>query len=668
MTSSRVPDNVVSFGELEVRLDSRELFRNGSRVRVPDQSFQVLKILLAQPGQLVTREELRRRLWAEDTFVDFDHGLNNSVNRLREALRDSATAPRYIETLPRRGYRFIAPVAWSRTDEHGGGDLADPAGPAAKANSAEGGSTGVSRVQSAPPLVTVASTPTASAPRRRRATLVVLGIAAMAAMAAGIGVLDFAASRARRVTPPPLSSIVVIPFEDLAAPESGNYFAEGMTDALITDLAQFPSLKVISRTSAVQYRHPAKTAPQIARELQVGAILEGTVVRSGSRVRVNVQLIDAIEDRHLWAQSYERDVRDILTVQQDVAGAVAQQVGAQLRPTPESSARAARTVNPDAYEAYLRGRYDLLPPYVTADRVQRAVTYFQEASRIDPGYAPAWAGLAEAYYQLGFAYFVHTLSPAESIRLSEAAALKAVELDSLLAEAHLALARVRLAQWRWAEAAQESGRAMELDPADSRADSVYSMYLVAVGRAADAVAVVRRALDRDPFSADLNAKLSWWLFEGRDYEGSLRQCRVEVDLNPARPNHRCFAQVYEQQGRYAEAIDRYRRLVELFADPKAAANARAELARACARSGSRAEAQRLLRDVEGLDRPDTAYPLALAYAALHDRDRAFHYLERAFMERSGWLALVNVEPALDPLRSDPRFKDIVRRMGLGAAN
>jgi tetratricopeptide (TPR) repeat protein len=324
-------------------------------------------------------------------------------------------------------------------------------------------------------------------------------------------------------------------------------------------------------------------------------------------------------------------------------------------------------VNPDAYEEYLRGRYYLLAgPPPTAETAQAAITHFQRATRIDPSHAPAYAGLAEAYEQLGFAYFTHTLSPAESIRLSEAAAQKAVAIDSALPDAHLALARVRLFQWRWSEGEREARRAMELDPANSAAYSVYSRYLMSFGRTGEAVAVVRRALDRDPFSRQINGLLSWWLFQARDYEGSLRQCRVEVDLNPSNPHDRCFGQVYEQQGRYAEAVERYRHFAGLFADPNANANARAELARVCARSGQQAEARSLLNDVGGLNRPDTAYPIALAYAALGDRDTAFRFLEKALAERSGWLALLRVEPALDPLRDDPRFKDIERRLGFDA--
>ncbi len=286
---------VLRFGAFELALPSGELRKQGLRVKLQDQPLAVLRLLLEHPGAVVPREEIRQRIWPADTFVDFDVGVNNAVKKIRQALGDSAETPRFVETIPRRGYRFIAPVA-----------LVDTPGPPVVASAALS-------EPAAPTRVTPASSP-------RRARLIWLGIATVAAVVAGAAVLELVTVGAGKLSAvPTLTSIAVLPFENLSAPESGDYFAEGVTDALITDLAQFSGLRVISRTSSRQYRRTTKTASQIAGELRVRAILEGSVVRTGSRVRIDVQLIDATEDRHLWARSYERDVRDILAVQEEVA-------------------------------------------------------------------------------------------------------------------------------------------------------------------------------------------------------------------------------------------------------------------------------------------------------------------------------------------------------------
>ncbi len=627
---------VVRFGSFELALGSRELRKQGLRIKLQDQPLAVLCLLLEHPGEVVPREEIRQKVWAADTFVDFDVGVNNAVKKLRQALGDSADAPRYIETIPRRGYRFLAPVEFVYDNV---------VTPTSSATPAEG----------TPP------------PARRVVNwkrLAAVGVIALIATTV-LGLVRLRTRGVRGQAP----SIAVLPFENLSALERNDYFADGMTDAIITNLAQFSGLRVISRTSALHYLRTTKTAPEIGGELGVGAILEGSVVRTGSRVRIDVQLIDAAEDRHLWAQSFERDVQDILTVQHEVADAVATQIAAHFRPSAAQGAAQRKAVKPDAYEAYLRGRYySTVRPglHASADTAQAAVKYFQESLRLDPNYAAAYAGLAGAYYQLGFAYFAHTLGPRESARLSEAAAAKALAIDDASADAHLALARVRLAQWRWSDGEKEAHLAMDLDPADTAAYEVYASYLVAAGRPADAVVVTKRALDRDPLSVELSLDLAWWLFQSRDYEASLQQCRTSEAMDPSSPRHRCFAEIYEQQGRYTDAIERYRKLVQLFSDENASANARAELARVYARAGRRTEAGELVKQIERLNRADTAYPLALAYAALGDHDAAIACLERALAEQSGWLAVIKVEPALDSLRADPRFKDIMHRVGVDA--
>jgi TolB-like protein/DNA-binding winged helix-turn-helix (wHTH) protein/Tfp pilus assembly protein PilF len=625
---------VLRFGSFEVSLASRELRKQGMRVKLQDQPLAVLCLLLEHPGEVVQREEIRQKIWQTDTFVDFDVGINNAIKKIRQALGDSAESPQFIETIPRHGYRFAAPVE------------------AIDANAKSSSKLEAALPDAAPPSTTHRIRPL-------WALTVVIPVVV-------ISYIYFwwhrwEPSRSKSPTAP---SIVVLPFEDLSSTETSDYFGEAMADAIITNLAQFSDVRVISRTSAMQYRRTQKTVRQIGNELGVTAVLEGSVLRTGSRIRIDVQLIDVTEDRHIWAHSYERDLSDILVVQQEVASGVVRQIAERLTPSSGPVVRATRVVNPKAYEAYLKARYytNHPGPLATADTVQSAITHYEEALRNDRDYAPAYAGLASAYFQLGFEYFTHTLSPADSMRLAETAAQKAIALDAVSPDGHLVLGRIRLAQWRWREAEQELRRAIELDPANSDAYAAYSGYFVSTGQMNEAIAILRRALERDPLDVNLHDTLSWWLFQAHRYDDSLQECRASVNLRPENPRHRCFARAFEEQGKYTEAIQHYRKLTEIISDPNA--NANAELARALARSGQRTEAEQIVKRLAALQRPDTAYLIATVYAALGAPDAAFGYLDKAFSEHSGWLVLVKVEPPLDALRNDLRFTSLVHRMGL----
>src|SRR5271169_359079 len=412
------PNSVVRFGTYEVSLQSGEVRKAGLRVKVQQQPMKLLEILLERPGEVVTREELRSRVWPSESFGDFDQALNIAIGKLRSALGDSAENPRFIETLPKRGYRFIADVsvvdADARPRRPGSAD-GDLPGPERKTESEH-------RVQDAG--LTFAP--------KRRLWLTRRAIVALA-LVLSLPILSIWLFRSRGRASTGIRSLAVLPLENLSGDASQNYFADGMTDELITDLAQISALRVISRTSIMVYKGARKPLPQIARELHVDAVVEGTVLRAGNQVRITAQLIDASTDKHLWSQSYEGELRDTLALQDRVAREIAEQIQINLTPREQAALKSARVVNPEAYESYLKGRYFWSKR--TADGLKVALAYFKQASEEDPKYAPAYSGLADTYALLGdWQYAVMT--PKEAFPKAKAAAIKALELDSTLGEAH----------------------------------------------------------------------------------------------------------------------------------------------------------------------------------------------------------------------------------------
>ncbi len=412
--------SVVRFGTFEVSLQSGEVRKAGVRIRVQQQPMKLLEILLERPGEVVTREELRSRVWANESFGDFDQALNIAIGKLRTALGDSAENPRYIETLPKRGYRFIADVsvvdadARTKWPESAAGDL-----------------------PGTEPGQQVQGTGLTVAPRRRlwptRRVIVAL------AVVLSLPILAVWLFRSRGRAPTGIRSLAVLPLDNLSGDASQDYFADGMTDELITDLAQISALRVISRTSVMVYKGARKPLPQIARELNVDAVVEGTVLRSGDQVRITAQLIDASADKHLWSQSYEGELRDTLALQSKVARAIADQIQINLTPREQAALKNVKVVNPGAYESYLKGRYFWNKR--SADGLKVALAYFKQAIDEDPKYAQAYSGLADTYALLGdWQYAVMT--PKEALPKAKAAAIKALELDSALGdrEAHNSLA------------------------------------------------------------------------------------------------------------------------------------------------------------------------------------------------------------------------------------
>jgi TolB-like protein/DNA-binding winged helix-turn-helix (wHTH) protein/Flp pilus assembly protein TadD len=636
------PNSVLRFGTYEVSFQSGEVRKAGLRIRVQQQPLKLLEILLEHPGQVITREELRSRVWPDESFGDFDQALNIAIGKVRSALGDSAENPRFIETLPKRGYRFIADVtivdadARSKRQEPAAGDqpATDPGGKIPDAGLAVGPN------------------------RRVWATRWVIGVLAL--VIASLSILSVWRFRSRAPASTGIRSIAVLPLENLSGDASQNYFADGMTDALITDLAQISALRVISRTSVMVYKGARKPLPQIARELNVDAVVEGTVLRSGDQVRITAQLIEASTDKHIWSQSYEGELRDTLALQNRVAGAIADQIRINLTPREQAALKNVKVVNPDAYESYLKGRYFWNKR--TADGLKVALAYFKQAIDEDPKYAQAYSGLADTYALLGdWQYAVMT--PKEAFPKAKAAAIKALELDSTLGEAHNSLAFVLEGfDWDFDSAGKEFQRAIELNPGYATAHHWYAWHLSLVGRFDEAIAEMRKAENLDPLSLIINADLAELLGLAHSYDESIRQSRKTIEMDPNFAlAHNQLAQAYLQKQMYDEAVAELQEAVKLSGGgPTCIAN----LARAYVASGKRKEAVKLLSDLKRRSNPgySNAAEIAMIYASLGDTDQAMNWLEKGYEERFNPGVLLR--PGFDPLRSDSRFQNLVHRIGL----
>jgi len=636
--------SVVRFGTYEVSLQTGEVRKAGLRIRVQQQPLKLLEILLERPGEVVTREELRSRVWPSESFGDFDQALNIAIGKLRGALGDSAENPRFIETLPKRGYRFIADVSVAGTD-------VPPKMPGSTSEDQPATKRGP-RVQDAGS--TVASAASKSRLRPTRRFIVALAVVLSFAL------LTVWLLRSPSRTPTAIRSLAVLPLENLSGEASQNYFADGMTDELITDLAQISALRVISRTSVMVYKGARKPLPQIARELNVDAVVEGTVLRSGDQVRITAQLIEASTDKHLWSQSYEGELRETLALQNRVARAIADQIRINLTPQEQAALKNVKVVNPEAYESYLKGRYFWNKR--TADSLKAALAYFAQAIEEDPKYAQAYSGLADTYALLGdWQYAV--MPPKEAFPKAKAAAIKALELDSTLGEAHNSLAFVLDGfDWDFDSAGKEFRRAIELNPGYATAHHWYAWHLSLLGRYDEAIAEMRKAENLDPLSLIINADLAELLVIAHSYDESIRQSRKTIEMDPNFAlAHNQLAQAYLQKHMYDEAVAELQTAVHLSgSSPTCIAN----LARAYVVSGKRSEAVKLLNDLKKSSTPghSNASEIAVIYASLGDKDQAMNWLEKGYEERFNPGVLLR--PGFDPLRSDPRFHDLVRRIGL----
>ena len=625
MSASASVARVLRFDSFELDLHAGELRKRGVKLRLQGQPIQVLAILLQSAGKLVTREELRSQLWPADTFVDFDHSLHNSIGRIRETLGDSAGIPRYIETLPRRGYRFISPVEEVQAPSIGG----------------ENGNR------------TAAAVAVALPPKRHTGlilTLISCGAIAIASWAA------WQHSYAKS-TVVPVRSIAVLPLQNLSGDAAQEYFADGMTDNLITDLAKIGALRVTSRTSVMRYKGTKKALPEIARELNVDAIIEGSVIRSGQRVRVTAQLLQAPTDRHLWAETYDRDVGDILKLQAEVADAIAQQVRAKLTPLQQSQAH---TVNPGAYDAYLRGRLYFVNEFTNPDSLNKAQAYFEESIQKDPSFALAYAGLADTYVYMAF---TGGLPKDRAYRSAKDALAKATALDDSIGEAHDTLGVLSsVFEWDWDTADREFTRAIALAPSYSCAHEDRAIFLALTGRRAEALAEITK-IDQLDYGFSAAHSESMIYYELRDYPDLIEESRRALLLDPKDwYQHYTLGVGYEGTGKLLEAISEYQKAVDLSAGDQ---DSTAALAHAFAAIGRRAEAEKILHDFERKSKGThiSPYLMATMFASLGDKDRAFEFLGKAYQERSLNLPWgLRADLRIDNLRSAPRFQALMRRV------
>jgi TolB-like protein/DNA-binding winged helix-turn-helix (wHTH) protein/Tfp pilus assembly protein PilF len=630
------------FGIFEADLRTGELKKRGARIRLQEQPFQVLALLLARPGELVTRDELRGRLWTADTFVDFDHGLNKAINKIRAALGDSADSPRFVETVARRGYRFIGDVVAVDLE-------AIPPETQTPSSDVEP----LTADDREPPEVVERTT--AQNSRGWRQTLMIAGSGLALASVILVGLL-----LQSRGQSPTIRSVAVLPLDNLSGDPSQEYFADGMTDQLIATLGQISALRVISRTSVMGYKGARKPLPQIARELNVDAVVEGSIMRSGGQVRITAQLIEASDDKHLWAQSYDGELRDALALQSRVARAIAEEIRINVKPKEQAALKNVKAVNPDAYEAYLKGRYFWNKR--TADGLNKAKDYFDEAVAKAPDYAQAYSGLADTYALLGdWEYGV--LPSREALSRAKTAATKALELDNTLGEAHTSLAFVLSSfDWDWATAEKEFRRAIELNPGYATAHHWYAWHLSVLGRHGEAIAEMQKARSLDPLSLIINAELGELLLIAHFYDESAQQSQKTIDMDPDFAlAHNQLAEAYLQKHMRDQAIAEFKKAVQLSGgSPICTAN----LARAYAASGRSADAAPLLADLKA--RSSAAYSnaaeIALVYAALGDKAQAMIWLERGYTERFNPSVLLRL--GFDSLRTEPPFRDLVKRIGL----
>jgi TolB-like protein/Flp pilus assembly protein TadD len=591
-------------------------------------------MLLERPGKLVTREELRENLWPE-TFVEFDHGLNKAVSKIRDALGDSAENPRFIETIARRGYRFLAEVVVVPHElrQAAAGD--------------------VPTVGDLGPAYVAKAGTSSKRPHGAFTWLVlVLGVALVI-----VAALSWVFYPWRHISPT-IRSLAVLPLENLSGDASQDYFADGMTEELITELGQISALRVISSTSVMTYKSARKPLSEIARELNVQAVVEGSVLHSGERVRITAELIEVPANRYMWAQSYEGDFRDTLALQSKVARDIAEQVRATLDRREQVALGESKTVNPEAYEAYLKGRYFWNKR--TGDGLKKAIEYFSRAIETDPSYAQAYSGLADSYALSGdWEYGI--LSPQDAFPKAKATATKALELDNSLGEAHTSLAFALDLAWDWEAAEKEYRLAIKLSPNYATAYHWYAWHLIVTGRNSEGILESRMAESLDPLSLIISADTADALCIAHLFDESIQQSKKTLEMDPNfAVAHYELGQALVQKHMYDEAIAEFKRAIELSGHSGAFDS---NLAYAYAVSGRKEEAMKIIEQLEARDQNHSADAnIALSYVGLGDQDQAIDWLNKAYEARFNPSILMR--PAFDPLRSDARYMDLLRRIGL----
>ncbi len=601
--TSNPPQSPIRFATFEVDPRTGELRKKGLKIRLEGQPIQILLLLLERPGELVTREEVKQELWPGDTFVDFEVSINAAVKRLRQALGDSAESPKFIETLPRRGYRFIYPLPTTST------------------------------ATMEPWFV-----------QRRLARL-------LATAAAGLALL-LASTWLTRNRKPEITSLAVLPLQNLTGDPEQEFYVDGLHDELITELAQISALKVISRTSVLRYKQQKKPLPEIARELGVDGILEGTVRVGGDRVRMTVQLISAKDDRHLWAQSYDSDPREAPRLPSLVAWNLAKRVHVPLTAQEQLLLDSAKGVDPVASKAYFKGRY--FASKMTKDQLWKAIGYFHEALDADPSYAPAWAGLGECYERLAAQAHEDTRPQAKE------ALEKAVALDPMLREPHQVLGRMKLAAWDWEGAAREFQRAAEIDPNWEGPE----VFLLDTGQPERAVLAARKAAERDPLTYSSQLSAGWTLFMAGHYDEAITQLKKAERLDPSIHHaHYELAWAYTKKAMFPEAIEECETSLVRLQQKQPDA-----IVVSCGwvygKAGRRSEALAIARKLEERRGEADSVALAHTYDAVGEHERALASLTKAYEAHDGHLPRQWTSPMMsDEMKADPRFQELIRKTG-----
>jgi len=610
---------IIRFGLFQLDPKAGELRKEGVKVKLQDQPFRVLALLVERAGQVVTREELRQRVWPTDVYVAFDQGLNNAIKKVRDALGDSADNPRFIETVAKHGYRFLAPVSPVQT------------------------------------LSTALPSRLAFFTARNTALMALGAVCLLAPLA------YWALHRPAVHAKPSSEKVIlaVLPFDNLSHDPNQEFFSDGLTEEMITQLSNVNpgQLGVIARGSVVRYKGSSLPANQIGKELHADYLVQGSVRREAGRVRIAVQLIQVRDDTDLWAESYDRELKDILALQDSVARTVAKQIHVALAPQQRTSPR---KVDPEVYEASLKGRYYWNKR--TADGISKAALYFEQAVNKDPTNGAAYSGLADCNSGLAWHGF---MSPAEVLPKAYAAAQKAVEIDPQSAEAHASLALVLDHKWDWAGAQVEFKRALELNPQYANAHHWYGDYLSIQGRHDEALLEARRALELDP----TNLMIGTWVglryyLEGR-YDSASELGRDTVDLDSSfAAAHLILGESYAQQGRYKQGLDELQKAASLSGSPLYIAQV--GVGRGLA--GDKKEALRIIRELHQISskRYVSPYGIAQIYAALNDKEQTYEWLEIAYRDRAVWMSYLAVDPVFASIRSEEHFRDLLRRVGLPA--
>jgi TolB-like protein/DNA-binding winged helix-turn-helix (wHTH) protein/Tfp pilus assembly protein PilF len=671
------------FAAFELDLQAHELLRNGRTVKVAPQALRLLEFLAANPGRLVTREEIRQEIWSETTFVDFEQGINKSIRQIRDALNDDADRPRFIETLPRRGYRFIANIEYPKTEPFEAHmDEPNRAAPASFATETPELAESRPRILTRPRVLFgvaarqfpraaqahLEKLPEAGAPGitslpakpertwRSRAGLAIAAVALLALLASAAWFYRVASRGGETI-----DSVAVLPFVNASGDPNAEYLSDGITESLINSLSQLPNLKVMSRDTAFRFKGKEADPRTVGREMGVGAIFKGTVTQRGETLSISAELIRARDDSHIWGQHYDRKLTDMDALREEIAGEMASALRVRLTGPEEKRLTKTYTANPEAYQDYLKGRYWWNK--TTPGGFYKGIEYFQQAIAKDPSYALAYSGLADCYSSLA----KHGLVPfREGFLKAKDAALKAVELDDTLAEAHGSLALVESSyDWDWSGADKEIRRAIELNPSYADAHLLHGEVLWQTGRLDEAIAEIKRTLELDPLSINDNATLGMAFFLARQYDRTIEQEAKTLELDPTFVQAYYFRGVaYSKKSMYEQGMAEFDKGMAISPVNLVALTG---VGYGYAVTGRRAEAQKVLDKLNELSKHEYVSPVwrAKIYAGLEEKDRAFEWLEKAYEDRSiVSVGFMKPNPMFDPLRSDPRYADLLRRTNL----